>query len=194
MTLHEYWLLCSVLGLATGFGCGWLAFGLGRRKGLADEFDRGFDAAVDDACDRVLAGRVLRLSPGGNPRWCDAGSQWDIDGAEAAVPFEDVPRPDDSFPGAGPGRTTYPELVALASQDVPRPGQDAEGVTNPSITGPGHPDPHWYVRGQHFLADWRAQWHDDVADWDDYAARWAAEARESLTPLWVRAQQLLEAG
>lgn len=190
------------------------------KKKLDEEYDAGWDGAVRDASDRVERhNEVLRLSPDGSARWCDAGSQRDRDGANAPIGFEpesafknDVPWPGDSggrtaeAPGlatmpdvqAGPGhevrpaspspvagRTIYPDLVALDDgPEIDSPGLDAPG---PGV------DPHWYPNGLHWLADWQAEWHQDVADFEAWLPGYLDHLRDVLEPSWSKAVKMLEA-
>lgn len=182
------------------------------RRRLEAEYEIGRDDAEHDISQRVRRGEVLRVLPNGYLGWCDAGSQMDRDAANSPIGFEDTevmpaetspglpeletaPRPGQDakrdFPPRSitePGRTIYSELAALAAESVPKPPEPPE---SPEPVTPAV-DPHWYANGQHWLAEWRTEWHEETARFDGWLPGYLSDMKASLEPSWSRARKMLE--
>lgn len=158
ITPHEILTGCGAVAAGVTYFLGWWSRGP-RAKSLDKAFDQGKevgrDQTLSNAFMRVAGGQVLRLSPDGDPKWCDAGSQWDQEGAAGAVAFDGGAArtfPLAAQPGRppcescglfppvhgptceiyqsplkdfGPTRTIYPELAALGAEAPQEPPEAA---------------------------------------------------------------------
>lgn len=90
LTSFEAISLYAVLGGLSGLSIGrWLLpSGRGLDRAWEDGRSHGRGEVWRDGQRRVRNGQVYRLGQHGGPAWCDAGSQWDRDGANAYYGWE----------------------------------------------------------------------------------------------------------
>ena len=155
LTSFEAISLYAVLSGLSGLAIGSRVFPSARalRKAREDGRARGRGEIWRDAQWRVRGGQVYRMGQHGGPAWCDAGSQWDRDGANAYYGWEmnDEPR--------GSDRADAGELPDAGGGEQGRGGDSAGGPAGRPADDPAAVPPALVAD----LAPASADWADELS-------------------------------